>query len=90
MKIITLTGNQFRQYAKTHKYRSYYQTVEYGKLMKIDGYDYHLLGFLNNSNELIGAAMVLFKKIFFNYKIAYAPYGFLIDYWHYIFFLLKI
>ena len=80
MKIITLTGNQFRQYAKSHKYRSYYQTVEYGKLMKIDGYDYHLLGFLNNSNELIGATMVLFKKIFFNYKIAYAPYGFLIDY----------
>jgi len=80
MKIITLTGNQFREYAKTHKYRSYYQTVEYGRLMKIDGYDYHLLGFLNNSNELIGAAMVLFKKIFLNYKIAYAPYGFLIDY----------
>lgn len=80
MKIITLSGKQFKEFAKTHKYKSYYQTVEYGRLMKIDGYDYHLLGFLNNSNEIIGAAMVLFKKIFFNYKIAYAPYGFLIDY----------
>ena len=66
MKIITLTGNQFRQYAKSHKYRSYYQTVEYGKLMKIDGYDYHLLGFLNNSNELIGATMVLCTIWFLN------------------------
>ncbi len=80
MKIITLTGNQFEEFSKKHKYRNYFQTISYAKLMKTDGYDYHLLGFLNNSNELIGASMILFKKIFFNYKIAYAPYGFLIDY----------
>ena len=80
MKIITLSGEQFTEFAKRHRYRSFYQTVNYGKLMKIDGYDYHLLGFLNNSNELIGATMILFKKIFFNYKMAYAPFGFLVDY----------
>ena len=80
MKIITLTGEQFTEFAKTHRYRSFYQTVSYAKLMKLDGYDYHLLGFLNNSNELIGATMVLFKKVFFGYKMAYAPFGFLIDY----------
>lgn len=80
MKIITLTGAQFNEYSKNHKYGSYYQSVEYGRLMKTDGYDYHLLGFLNNSNELIGATMVLFKKIFLDYKIAYAPFGFLVDY----------
>ena len=80
MKIITLTGKQFSEYTRNHKYRSYYQTVEYGRLMKIDGYDYHLLGFLNNNNELIGASMVLFKKVFLNYKVAYAPYGFLLNY----------
>ena len=80
MKIITLSGEQFTAFAKKHKYRSFYQTVNYGKLMKIDGYDYHLLGFLNNSNELIGATMILFKKVFFSYKMAYAPFGFLIDY----------
>lgn len=80
MKIITLTGKQFDEFAKKHKYRSYYQSVEYGRLMKIDEYEYHLLGFLNNNNELIGATMILFKKIFFNYKVAYAPYGFLLNY----------
>ena len=80
MKIITLTSNQFEEFSKKHKYRNYFQTLNYAKLMKTDGYDYHLLGFLNNSNELIGASMILFKKVFFNYKIAYAPYGFLIDY----------
>ena len=80
MKIITLSGEQFTEFAKKNRYRSFYQTVNYGKLMKIDGYDYHLLGFLNNSNELIGATMILFKRVFFNYKMAYAPFGFLIDY----------
>ena len=80
MKIITLSGEQFTEYAKKHRYKSFYQTVNYGKLMKLDGYDYHLLGFLNNSNELVGATMILFKKVFFSYKIAYAPFGFLVDY----------
>ena len=39
MKIITLTGKKFNEYAKTHKYRSYYQTTEYGHLMKTDGFE---------------------------------------------------
>ena len=80
MKIITLSDEQFNEFAKKHRYRSFYQTANYGRLMKIDGYDYHLLGFVNNSNELIGATMLLYKKIFLNYKMAYAPFGFLIDY----------
>ena len=64
MKIITLSEAQFTNYARQHKYRSFYQTVSYARLMKLDGYDYHLLGFLSNSNELIGATMVLYKKVF--------------------------
>ena len=80
MKIITLSEQQFNEFSRNHKYKSFYQTIEYGKLMKIDGYDYHLLGFINNSNEIIGATMLLYKKVFFNYKMAYAPFGFLIDY----------
>lgn len=80
MKIITLSEQKFTEFANTHKYKSYYQTISYAKVMKTEGYDYHLLGFINNSNELIGATMILFKKIFLNYKMAYAPFGFLIDY----------
>lgn len=80
MKIITLSEQQFNNFANNHKYTSFYQTAEYGRLMKLDGYDYHLLGFLNNSNELIGATMVLYKKVLLNYKMAYAPFGFLMDY----------
>lgn len=80
MKIITLTENEFTNYASVHKYRNIYQTIEYAKTMKPEGYDYHLLGFNNNSNELIGATVILIKRVFLNYKMAYAPYGFLIDY----------
>ncbi len=46
MKIITLTSNQFEEFSKKHKYRNYFQTLNYAKLMKTDGYDYHLIGFL--------------------------------------------
>lgn len=80
MKIITLSEEKFTEFADNHKCKSFYQTVNYAKVMKTEGYDYHLLGFINNSNELIGATMILFKKIFLNYKMAYAPFGFLIDY----------
>lgn len=80
MKIITLSEEQFTTFADNHKYSNIYQTVNYAKVMKNEGYNYHLLGFINNSNELIGATMILFKKVFLNYKMAYAPFGFLIDY----------
>ena len=80
MKIITLSEEQFDTFSRNHKYKNLYQTSNYAKTMKIEGYDYHYLGFMNNSNELIGATLLIYKKIFFTYKFAYAPYGFLIDY----------
>lgn len=80
MKIITLSDEQFNEFARKNKYKSFYQTPNYGRLMKTDGYDYHLLGFINNSNQLVGATMILYKKVLLNYKMAYAPFGFLIDY----------
>ncbi len=80
MKIITLKEKEFDDFVLTHKYRNYHQTSNYAKVMKNEGYDYHYLGFLNNSNELIGATLILYKKVWLGYKYAYAPYGFLIDY----------
>lgn len=80
MKIVTLKESEFENFASKHKYSNYYQTINYAKLMKDEGYDYHIVGFLNNSNEIIGASILLYKKCFMNYKMAYAPFGFLIDY----------
>ncbi len=80
MKIITLSDEEFNRFSDNYKDANMYQTISYAKVMKHEGYNYHLLGFVNNSNELIGTTMVLYKKVFLNYKIAYAPFGFLIDY----------
>lgn len=80
MKIITMEEESFDAFAKTHRYRNFYQTSRYGKLMAKQGYNVHYMGFLNNNQELIGASLILYKTIFMNYKYAYAPNGFLIDY----------
>lgn len=80
MKIITIDEKEFDKFASKHKHRNYHQSSSYAKVMKLEGYDYHYLGFLNNSNKLIGASLLIYKKVWFNYKFAYAPYGFLVDY----------
>ncbi len=80
MKIITLTAEQFDIYSSKHKYRNYYQTSNYAKLMVQFGFNAHFLGFANDDNNVIGATLILYKNVFMNNKIAYAPRGMLVDY----------
>ena len=81
MKIITLTEDEFTNYAINHKYFTYYQTKNYANLSKIiDNYEFHYLGFCDDNDNLIGASLMLYKTLFWGYKYAYAPRGFLIDY----------
>lgn len=80
MKIITLTEKEFDDYASHHKYRNFYQTSSYGKAMEPFGYKTHLLGIKNDYGKLIGASLLLYKEVFMNYKLAYAPRGILFDY----------
>lgn len=80
MKIITLKEEDFDSFARNHPYKSLYQTSNYAKVMLTEDYNYHFLGFLNNSNNLIGATLLIYKPIYWGYKFAFAPYGFLIDY----------
>ena len=80
MKIVTLNPDQFDKYAKKHKYRNYYQTSAYGNTMIKFGYNIHYLGITNDRNYLIGATLIIYKDVFMNNKIAYAPRGILFDY----------
>ena len=80
MKIKTLDYKEFNAFSLKYKNSNYYQTSYYGDVMKKSGFDVDYLGFYNNNNDLIGASLILSKKIFMNYKFAYAPNGFLIDY----------
>ena len=80
MKIITLDEISFDKFASTHKYRNYYQTSAYGRTKKSNGSNIHYIGIIDDYNNILGASLLLYKEVFMNYKIAYAPRGFLIDY----------
>ena len=80
MKIVKLSPQQFDNFSINHPLHTYYQTSNYGDLMTIEGFEPHYYGFINEQNILIGASLILIQKLFFGYKYAYAPRGFLIDY----------
>lgn len=80
MKIVTLTPQQFDRFGANHKYRNYYQTSSYGSLMTKFGYNIHYLGIVSDTNKLIGATLILYRQVFMNNKIAYAPRGILFNY----------
>lgn len=80
MKIITLNPKQFDEYSKKHKYRNYFQTSQYANTIATQGFKVHYLGILDKTNKLIGATLIIYKDMFMNKKIAYAPRGILFDY----------
>ena len=80
MKIVTLTPMQFDKFAMKHRYRNYYQTSAYGRIMNKFNYNIHYLGIVSDENKLIGATLIIYKEMFLNKKIAYAPRGLLINY----------
>ena len=80
MKIVKLNAAQFEKYASNHRYRNYYQTSMYGNVMAKFGYSCQYIGVTNDENKLIGATLLIYKTVFMNHKIAYAPRGVLFDY----------
>ena len=80
MKIITLKKEDFDSFSNNHKYNSYYQSSDYANFAESnDQYNVHYLGFVED-DKLIGAALMLYKNLFWGYKYAYAPRGLLINY----------
>ena len=81
MKIITLKKEEFDNFSSSHKYNSYYQSSDYANFaISNEQYNAHYLGFVDESDRLIGASLLLYKPLFWGYKYAYAPRGLLIDY----------
>ena len=80
MKVVTLKPDQFNNYAKNHRYRNYMQSSTYANVMMKFGYGAQYLGVVNDENKLIGATMLIYKKIYMSYKFAYAPRGILYNY----------
>lgn len=82
MRIIELTIEQFDVFATNHPLRNYCQNSKYAKLMGETGYNYDYIGYYDDSNTLIAASLILHKKIGNLKRFAYAPKGFLIDYYN--------
>ncbi len=81
MKIITLKKEEFDNFSINHKYNSYFQSSDYANFaITNEQYSVHYLGFVDENDRLIGAALMLYKPLFWGYKYAYAPRGLLIDY----------
>lgn len=81
MRIVNLSLNDFNTFANNHTLRNYYQTSEYAKVMENKGYTYDYIGYMDNSNNLVAASLILKKKIGTFAKYVYAPKGVLIDYY---------
>ena len=80
MKIRTLSIFEFDDYAKTHPLGSYHQTSSYAMLGSEQGFEYDLLGFVDDQGTIKAASLILYKKIGMFNRYGYAPKGFLIDY----------
>lgn len=83
MKIVELTGPEFDEYSSKSKLNNFYQTSKYAILMSNHGYNYDLIGFVdeNDNNKIYAATVVLNKVITGKVKYGYCPKGFLIDYY---------
>jgi len=82
MRIVELTINAFDEFANTHPLRNYCQSSAYARFMGEMGYSYDYIGYEDDSRNLVAASLILYKRIGTVHKYAYAPKGFLIDYYN--------
>lgn len=81
MRIVNLNNSEFEEFANCHALRNYCQTFNYAKVMVDKGYSHEFIGYKDDSNNLVGASLILKKKIGTFAKFVYAPKGVLIDYY---------
>lgn len=82
IKIKELTIKEFDEFVKKNPLASHYQTSSYGLLMSEYGYDYELIGLIDEYNNIHAASLILTKKISWKTKYGYAPKGFILDYFN--------
>lgn len=80
MKIKILSIFEFDDFAKKHPLRSFQQSSSFAIFMAEKGYDYDLVGFVDEEDNIKAASLIVFKSIGKINKYGYAPKGFLIDY----------
>ncbi|MDD5864904.1 MAG: peptidoglycan bridge formation glycyltransferase FemA/FemB family protein [bacterium] len=81
MYIKTLSIKEFQEYTQNSKYNNFHQSINYAFLKSEEGYEYELIGYVDN--EKIYAAALVLVQLLNGYLYAYVPEGFLIDYNNY-------
>ena len=81
MKLIELSFSDFDAFAENHALRTYCQSSSYARFMGERGFSYDYVGFIDDEDKIIAASLILYKRIGSLKKYAYAPKGFLIDYY---------
>ncbi len=80
MSIKELTIEEFSAFANTNPLKSYMQSVEYGRFMGENGYNYEYIGLVGD-NGIKAASLIGIKKLGHSTYYGYAPKGFLINYY---------
>jgi lipid II:glycine glycyltransferase (peptidoglycan interpeptide bridge formation enzyme) len=82
MKLRNLSIFEFDEYAKNHPLGNFYQTSTYALVAGEEGYDYDLIGMIDDNNNIVAASVILSKRMGLFNRYGYAPKGFLIDYYN--------
>ena len=79
LKFIELTKEEFKKIEDKMPGSTYYQTVYWANIKAPNGWKAYYVGVKDN-DDIIGASLLLARKIFLGQKIFYAPRGLLMDY----------
>ena len=80
MHLKNLSIEEFMEFQKNHPLSNYHQTYNYALLMSEIGFDYDLIGYVDDSDNIYAASLILLKPIGIKCFYGYAPRGFLCDY----------
>jgi len=80
MRLKELTFEEFKNFQQEHPLSNFYQTSNYAMLMAENGYEYDLIGMVDEEDNILAASVILIKPIGIKCFYGYAPRGFLIDY----------
>lgn len=82
LKLKNIEKDKFDKFVENHKIKSHFlQSLSWGEFSKIKkNLTPYYLGLVNENDELLGATLLLEKKLPMNFCYFYAPRGFVIDY----------
>lgn len=82
MRIKEISIQEFETFVDNNPLGSHYQSFNYALLMAENGYDYELIGYVDEYGRIHAASLILIKKLSHIYKYGYAPKGFILDYFN--------